>query len=154
MSASMSHDSSAEPNLTPMLDMVFQLVTFFMLVINFKGAALDLSLKLPVLGSARPLDTEGHDELFVLNVDALGKLKVYGIEKDLKSYIASEARVTALKMSVSNPKFKAGDELPTMVVLRADKGIPFKLLNEIIKTCQDQGFRRFSLKAMTKTEGP
>ena len=25
----------AEPNLTPMLDMVFQLVTFFMLVINF-----------------------------------------------------------------------------------------------------------------------
>jgi biopolymer transport protein ExbD len=153
MSASMSHDSSAEPNLTPMLDMVFQLVTFFMLVINFKGAALDLSLKLPVLGSARPLDTEGHDELFVLNVDAQGKLKVYGIEKDLKSYIASEARVTAAKLSTSNSKFKAGDELPTMVVLRADKGIPFKLLNEIIKTCQEHGFRRFSLKAMTKAEG-
>lgn len=153
MSASLSHEANAEPNLTPILDMVFQLITFFMLVINFKGAALDLSLKLPVLGSARPLDTEGHDELFVLNIDAQGKLRVYGAEKDLKHYIASEARVTALKISTSNRKFKTGDELPTMVVIRADKGIPFKLLNEVIRTCQEHGFRRFSLKAMTKTEG-
>ena len=41
MSASMSHGSSAEPNLTPILDMVFQLITFFMLVISFKTAAID-----------------------------------------------------------------------------------------------------------------
>ena len=45
----------AEPNLTPILDMVFQLITFFMLVINFKAAELDLSLQLPVIGSAKPL---------------------------------------------------------------------------------------------------
>jgi len=44
---------NAEPNLTPMLDMVFQLVTFFMLVINFQAASLDMTLKLPVIGSAR-----------------------------------------------------------------------------------------------------
>jgi biopolymer transport protein ExbD len=37
----MSHASNAEPNLTPILDMVFQLITFFMLVINFKSAAMD-----------------------------------------------------------------------------------------------------------------
>src|SRR5436190_1151310 len=43
-----------EPNLTPILDMVFQLITFFMLVINFKSASMDLSLRLPVVGSARP----------------------------------------------------------------------------------------------------
>ena len=36
--------------------MVFQLITFFMLVINFKSAELDLTLKLPVVGSARPVD--------------------------------------------------------------------------------------------------
>ena len=56
---SKSSETSLEPNLTPILDMVFQLITFFMLVINFKGGALDLSLELPVLGSARPLDTNG-----------------------------------------------------------------------------------------------
>ena len=58
MSASMSHAAKAEPNLTPILDMVFQLITFFMLVINFKSAEMDLSLKLPVVGSALPLETE------------------------------------------------------------------------------------------------
>ena len=51
---------TAEPNLTPMLDMVFQLVTFFMLVINFQAASLDMSLKLPVVGSARPVETRGR----------------------------------------------------------------------------------------------
>ena len=60
MSGSQYHDASAEPNLTPMLDMVFQLVTFFMLVINFKSAQLDMNLKLPVVGSARPVDTKGN----------------------------------------------------------------------------------------------
>ena len=33
--------------------MVFQLITFFMLVINFKSAELDQTLMLPVVGSAR-----------------------------------------------------------------------------------------------------
>ena len=51
----------AEPNLTPILDMVFQLITFFMLVINFKSAELDLSLQLPVIGSAKPLRTGAHE---------------------------------------------------------------------------------------------
>ena len=53
MSGSVSSEITAAPNLTPLLDMVFQLITFFMLVINFKSAELDLALKLPVVGSAR-----------------------------------------------------------------------------------------------------
>lgn len=148
MSASMSSEATAEPNLTPMLDMVFQLITFFMLVINFKGASMDLSLKLPVLGSARPLDTKGEADSIILNVDGEGKLKVLGIPKDIKKYLGNEARVAALK----NPNYKAGDELATTVVIRADKAIPFKLLNEIITTCQNHGFRKFDLKAMTGKE--
>ena len=58
--------------------MVFQLITFFMLVINFKEASLDQSLQLPVLGSARPVDTKGEEDLLVLNIDSEGRLKVYG----------------------------------------------------------------------------
>jgi|SRR6185369_6078131 len=150
MSGSVSGDMKAEPNLTPMLDMVFQLVTFFMLVINFKGAAMDLSLKLPVLGSARPLESKGEHEQIVLNIDAQGQLKVYGTPKDIKTYIAGEAHVAGLKV----PNYKKGDELPTTIVVRADKGISFKLLNEIVQTCQNNGFRKFELKAMTRQEGP
>jgi biopolymer transport protein ExbD len=153
MSASMSHGASAEPDLTPMLDMVFQLVTFFMLVINFKAASLDLSLKLPVVGSARPVDTQGQEELLILNIDSQGRLMVYGTQKDIGSYIAGEAQASLFHARLKNPKIKHGDELPTMIVVRADKATPFYLLNRVIKACQDHGFRKFALKAMSKAGG-
>ena len=47
----------AEPNLTPLLDIVFQLITFFMLVINFSNENYDARVRLPVAGSARPSRT-------------------------------------------------------------------------------------------------
>src|SRR5262245_3164778 len=153
MSVSMSHEASAEPNLTPILDMVFQLITFFMLVINFKSASMDLSLRLPVVGSARPVDTKGQEELLILNVDSAGGLNVYGARKDIESYIAGEAQASLFAARRENPQIKLGDELPTTVVIRADRATPFHLLNRVIKACQDNGFRRFSLKAMNKEEG-
>jgi biopolymer transport protein ExbD len=54
--------------------MVFQLITFFMLVINFKAAELDLSLQLPVIGSAKPLPEDVRaKQLLVLNVQICTK---------------------------------------------------------------------------------
>ena len=68
----------AEPNLVPILDMVFQLITFFLLVTNFKSAEIDLSLKLPVVGSARPVATGGHVGVVVLNIDKEGNVRTTG----------------------------------------------------------------------------
>jgi biopolymer transport protein ExbD len=150
MTASMG-ESKAEPNMTPILDMVFQLITFFMLVINFKGAALDLSLQLPVLGSARPLDTQGQEDLLVLNIDADGRLTIYGVEKDVASYIAEEARVAVQRLQKAGEKLQPGDELPTTVVIRADTLTKFDLIYDVITTCQSHGFRKFALKAMNRT---
>jgi biopolymer transport protein ExbD len=152
VSSSQYHEASAEPNLTPMLDMVFQLVTFFMLVINFKSAQLDMNLKLPVVGSARPVDTKGQQDLLVLNIDAQGRLTVYNTPRDIESYVAGEAQSSLLAARQKNPALRPGDELPTTVVIRADRSTPFHLLNRVIKACQDNGFRNFSLKAMNKTE--
>ncbi|MGD0656031.1 MAG: biopolymer transporter ExbD [Thermoguttaceae bacterium] len=150
MSASLMQKTKAEPNLTPILDMVFQLITFFMLVINFKSASLDLSLRLPIVGSARPVDTKGMEDLLILNITQDGKLIVYGISKDIESYIAGEALATVNWAHRSNPDLKFGDELPSMVVIRADEATPFKLLNLVIKACQDNGYRRFALMALNK----
>ena len=152
MSSELSHGANAEPNLTPILDMVFQLITFFMLVINFKSASMDLSLKLPVVGSARPVDTKGQEELLILNINSQGKLNVYGVEKDIESYVAGEAQASLIAARRTNPELKDGDELPTSVVIRADKATPFKLLNRVIKACQDHGFRKFALKAKDREE--
>jgi len=147
----MSHGASAEPNLTPILDMVFQLITFFMLVINFKTAAMDLDLKLPVVGSARPVDTQGQEDLLILNINSQGQLRVYGQHVgDVSAYIANEAQASLLVARRANLQIKAGDELPSTVVIRADKGTPFAMLNRIIEVCQTSGYRKFALKAMNK----
>src|SRR5215467_12927498 len=103
MTAALSNKARADPNLTPLLDLVFQLITFFMLVINFKSAAMDLSLKLPVVGSAIPVDTQGQESLLILNIDSKGRLIVYGVQKDIKSYIAGEAQASLLEARKSNP---------------------------------------------------
>jgi biopolymer transport protein ExbD len=151
MSGSLSSADNVEPNMTPILDMVFQLITFFMLVINFKGAALDTSLQLPVLGSARPLETDGEGLLY-LNIDAQGVLKVYGVAKDPKTYIAEEAQAAVRQAQKANKNFTEGMELPTMVVIRADRTTPFRVLNDILKACQTHGYRKFSLNAMNKVK--
>jgi biopolymer transport protein ExbD len=148
-----SSSETGEPNLTPILDMVFQLITFFMLVINFQAAAVDMSLKLPVVGSARPVDTKGVEELLVLNVTTKGEVIVYGQPKNPEEYLAKEARMAILKLKAENKKAKLGDELPTMIVVRADQKTPFDLLNKVLTECQKNGYRKFALRAMNAAPG-
>jgi biopolymer transport protein ExbD len=145
------NSDKAEPNLTPLLDMVFQLITFFMLVINFKGASLDLSLKLPVLGSARPLERTGKIEPIVLNVDSDGNVRAYGAAVNLEQHIEHEARLHKIQLGLSGAEAKG--DLPATVIIRADRNTPFRLVNHVITVCQDNGYRQFSLSAMTREEG-
>jgi biopolymer transport protein ExbD len=147
-------EERAEPNLTPVLDMVFQLITFFMLVINFKTASMDMSLKLPAVGSARPIEGKGQD-LLVLNIDRRGVLRVYGNEvHDIPSYIKNEAQASLLSARRYHPDLQPGDDLPSTVVIRADRETPFRLLYRIVVACQENGFRNFSLKALNRKEEP
>lgn len=153
MSGSVNHDS-AEPNLVPMLDMVFQLVTFFMMVMNFKSAAMDLNLKLPVVGSARPAP-EGEEDTnsLVLNIDSQGILKVQGVDRNVKEFVEEEGRVARMHARAANSNFKDGDDLPVTIVIRADKETRFNLLYRIVKAFQQQGFRFFNYKALSEQEG-
>ncbi len=146
----MSGSNEGESDLTPMLDMVFQLITFFMLVTSFKAASLDLSLKLPVVGSARPVETQGEESLLILNVNKEGQLVVYSLPQDIVPYLKAEAKMARLEAKRKSSNFKDTDDLPSTVVVRADKDTPFGLLNLVIKTCQDNGFRKFALKATDK----
>lgn len=151
MAAKSSQEIKAEPNLTPMLDMVFQLITFFVLLFNFKAAELDQSLKLPVVGSARPVETHGQTGLTVLNINKEGNLVVYGKPvSNVAGYIRNEAQASMLENRITPDEVAAGGELPTTVVVRADRATPFGVINRVIKACQDNGFRNFALKAMDK----
>jgi biopolymer transport protein ExbD len=142
-----SHQAlNAEPNLTPILDMVFQLITFFMLVINFKAASLDMSVQLPVIGSALPTEA-GDRDVLVLNVMPDGKLRMYGEERDADSLIAQEAR-SARQTAGGGAKQGTPGELPTTIIIRADRTTPYHFIHHVIQACQAHGFRSFQYRAL------
>src|SRR5438874_1788019 len=82
MRAELTSEIKAEPNLVPLLDLVFQLIMFFMVCVNFVSQQVNEDIKLPVAQSARPMDKTEVDVLF-LNVDQSGKLIVPGREQAL-----------------------------------------------------------------------
>ena len=63
---------ATEPNLVPLLDMVMQLLMFFMISVNFVSEQVNESIQLPVAQSARPMDKTDTDVLF-LNLAAFYK---------------------------------------------------------------------------------
>jgi biopolymer transport protein ExbD len=145
----------AEPNLTPLLDVVFQLITFFMLVINFSSENYDARVRLPVAGSARPVE-EGEkaatEDRLVLNVDKEGHLLMNGqvlpITRALQE-IKHQAALVKLNATAAGLKPDPSGGLPTTIVLRADRDTPFSSLFTLITACQSNGFRKFALKAMS-----
>jgi biopolymer transport protein ExbD len=152
MAGSTSTELKAEPNLTPLLDVVFQLITFFMLVMNFSNDNYDQRIRLPVAGSARPIEEAGHvQDRVVLNIDQNGHLLIGGEVQPLHKAIQTikhEADLIKLNLKAGGIKLDASGNLPTTIVLRADKDVSFSSLLSLIKACQANGFRRFDLKAM------
>jgi biopolymer transport protein ExbD len=142
----------AEPDLTPLLDIVFQLITFFMLVINFSNDNYDQRVKLPVAGTARPVE-EGEkveEDRLVFNVDSEGHLLMNGevlpTGKAIQE-IRHQADLVKLNLTAAGQKFDK-TSLPTTIVLRADRDTPFSKLYSLITACQANGFHKFALKAM------
>ena len=152
MSAS-TNPTKAEPNLTPLLDVVFQLITFFMLVINFSNDNYDQRVRLPIAGTARPV-AEGDKvvgDRLVLNVDRTGRLLLNGESMTINKAVAEikhQADLVKLNLKAAGQKPDASGGLPTTIVLRADKDTPFTDLYSLITACQSNGFHKFSLKAM------
>ena len=150
MSGSVGGEVKAEPNLTPLLDVVFQLITFFMLVINFSNDTYDQRVRLPVANSARPVEGKQEDRV-VLNIDRDGNLLIDGkaldTEKAIKE-IATQAQLVKLNAQISKVKIDETN-LPTVLVIRADRDTHFSLVHQLITACQGNGFRKFALKAMT-----
>jgi biopolymer transport protein ExbD len=153
MSGSVSRGLKAEPNLTPMLDMVFQLVTFFMLVINFKANQIDMAMDLPVVGTARPVDTKGEVSLLMVNINNKGQYTVFNRpfdDKMMEGYIQGQAQLDRLAQRRKDPNFSDEDDLPATVVIRADRDTPFEKLSRVLKMCQDNHYRNFAFRALEK----
>ncbi len=138
-----------EPNLTPMLDLTFNLMTFFIMVSNLSQDVYDQRIRLPVAGSANPI-TEASTDTLVLNIDRDGRLlfndRELATEEAVKE-IRFQADLARLNASSVGKSIGPGEPLPTTVVLRADQETPFDEVFTLVTACQSQGFTKFDLRA-------
>jgi biopolymer transport protein ExbD len=156
MARSLTTPLKAEPNLTPLLDVVFQLITFFMLVMNFSNENYDQRVRLPVAGSARPVEDvkQVSEDRLVLNIDQDGHLLFGGEVQPLNKAIQTirhQADLIKVNLKAGGQKLDPTGSLPTTIVLRGDKETTFASVLNLIKACQSNGFRKFALKAMNRS---
>jgi len=147
------HEVRYKPDMTPLLDVVFQLMTFFIMVSNFSQEVYDQRIRLPVAGSASPISDPIEDKI-VLNVDPEGRLLFNNrlfTGQEAIDQIELQADLARLNAEAVGQEISVGDPLPTTVILRADRLARFDDVFRLIRACQDNGFTNFDLRAESRT---
>ena len=150
----MSHGSveKCEPNMTPMLDLVLQLVMFFMLCANFMAEDVNSSVKLPTALQARPLD-KAEDRVIFLNVDKDGKvLASTRIPTPLTNRVQVAGYMRTQQLFEEQLRKAAADkgkpEPPvSLVVIRAHEDCRYEKVAQILLGCREAGFGRIQFRA-------
>jgi len=155
MSHSLAEDIKAEPNLIPLLDLVFQLIMFFMICVNFVSAQVNEEIKLPIAQSARAMD-KAEFEVLVLNMEASGKLLVVGQPEPLdtvgkKKYFLKQYFADA-KRAAEESGDKKG-QVKTTIIIRADRNAIYEEVFELMALCKEAGFKKLQLRAFTRAGG-
>ncbi|RLT14987.1 MAG: biopolymer transporter ExbD [Planctomycetota bacterium] len=135
------------PNLTPLLDIVLQLITFFMMLVHFGSKVEESALivKLPVAPAALPGDDPGMDRL-VVSLDTTGRLVSGKEEVPPVEQPAWWMRQAGLRREGAElVALPVTQSLQTRVFVRGDRRLAYGRLRESLAQGQQAGFERFSL---------
>jgi biopolymer transport protein ExbD len=131
---------SADPDMTPMIDMTFQLIAFFMVLMNFSEAEQDERIKLPASILAKPPDGPVEFPL-TMQLTKEGTV-LFGAKEqqvaDLSSALLKERTVLELRGDTPSD---------AMIIIRADADAQTGRVQELIEICQRSGFEKFTLRA-------
>jgi len=128
---------------------VLQLITFFMMLVHF-GTRLDgatKAVRLPLAPAALPGSDLTFDRLGVA-MDAEGRLLVEGQALDMRAattWWAVQAKDRRAGLETLGQPNASIDELPTVVILRADRAASYGAVRRALSEAQDKGFAHFSL---------
>lgn len=108
-------------NFTPMIDVVFNLLLFFMVAARFAQEEREVPVQLPSASEARPL-TATPTEIFV-NVNHFGQIFAGN-----RTVTANELDTFLQQAAVNNPNNQT-------VIIRADKRVPFEHVVTVMNAC-------------------
>jgi biopolymer transport protein ExbD len=147
-------NSKADPNLTPLLDLVLQLLMFFMMCVNFVTRQVSKDIVLPVAQSARPMDKSFTEVLF-LNMDEKGQLIRLGQPKPLTTpgeirYYLSQEYADAKR--TAEAKGDKSGKVKTVVIIRAHQNVNYAQIYNLLRTCKEVGYNKLQLRATIKAK--
>ena len=135
------HDSSVlEGDLTPMIDMTFQLIAFFMVLINFTQSESNDKVQLPDSELAKPPKTV-LENFRIIHLGEDGTA-VMGTKQEHYKGLRS-----ALEIQYREIQFGGEEPALTTIVIRAHKNAKGGMVQELIQICQEAGFESFALRA-------
>ncbi len=127
-------------DMTPMIDVTFQLIAFFMFVLNFSEVDQDQRINLPRSELARPPDV-AYDEPLTIQLTSNETIIFAGDEltrDGLKSALLREAQIIK-----AHPEKKVQD---VTVIIRADRLAETGKVQELIQLAQEAEFDTFALR--------
>jgi biopolymer transport protein ExbD len=152
--AQVAEDGEMDLNLIPLLDLVLQLMMFFIIVANFAEQEVTTDVKLPFAKSATLPEKDVTDLLYV-NIDYDGGIIVTGREaplhgtSEMEYYLKTEAQHA---LEAAQSKGDKSGVLNTIVVIRAHRDCDFKPIYEVLRVCKSVGFRKWQLRAIMQNQ--
>jgi biopolymer transport protein ExbD len=143
-------EDKMELNLTPLLDVVLQLVMFFMMCANFIQEQVNETVRLPEAGSAAPMERIDVPLLF-LNVLKSGDVEILG---NLPVPFKEQAKIEAIlkgkyndALALARSKNPGAKSVDTMLIIRADKEATFAQVYTVMRAAKSQNFHKIQLRA-------
>ena len=145
----------AEGDMTPMIDMTFQLIAFFMVLINFSEAKQNEAVMLPASELAKPPEVPAETPITVQlgykrdkdTHEIIKPIAVFGTEEvDIEGGLGTLQRLLTRERQLLEARGDDSARTAT-IIIRADRQWRTGEVQELIKICQGIGFEKFALRA-------
>ncbi len=153
-----SGSGDTEINLTPLLDVVLQLIMFFMITVNFVSVEkLSKHVRLPVAQALAPKEKEAPDKvdgLIYLNVNK--DSEITGVRTlapqeqtrgNIQTYLQAE-----MEQYFRKAKKEGRDKPKVILVLRADKDSRYTKVFDILEAGRQAGIESYQLRGISRVE--
>ncbi|RMG19018.1 MAG: biopolymer transporter ExbD [Planctomycetota bacterium] len=158
-------DPEPKPELTPMIDIVFNLIIFFMIVSELSNLTVE-DLQLAYADqAAKPPKTAGAEKILQINVmeqDGLIKVRGHAFTTDAKLIAAGKYDSLAKFLGIEATGYEREEPIPgspgpgpskMRVNIRADKDGAFQRVQEVFDACMRNGIYKTSLAASKDDPG-
>jgi biopolymer transport protein ExbD len=134
-------------DLTAMIDMTFQLIAFFMILINFSEVDRSEDIELPLSELAKP-PREAADHEMVLNLLPDG-----GVTYSSNTFARGDQLKPYFERKIREAKREGLEPADIRIVIRAHEDTPTGKVQELMAECEEASLSNFALRVKERVLG-